>query len=78
MLKSPEGGQGEVWRTRRGIGRQDMKSGSTLGSWQCRLKRVVSHPAFEFVAVVVLVAATIAVIADMEPLHRSAMVFAPR
>ena len=55
-----------------------MKSGMTLGSWQGRLKRVVCHPAFEFVAVVVLVAAMIAVISDMEPLHRSAMVFAPR
>jgi hypothetical protein len=48
-----------------------------LTSWQDRLKRVVTHPAFEFIAVVVLVAAAIAVISDMEPLHRSAMVFAP-
>jgi hypothetical protein len=55
-----------------------MKSGSTWGSWQDRLKRIVTHPAFEFAAVVVLVAAAIIVISDLEPLHRSALVFAPR
>jgi hypothetical protein len=55
-----------------------MKSGTILGSWQDRLKRMVSHPAFEFVAVVLLVAASIALIADTEALHRSSLVFAPR
>jgi hypothetical protein len=55
-----------------------MKSGTVLGSWQDRLKRFVTHPAFEFAAVVVLVAAAIVVIADIEPLHRAAVIFAPR
>jgi hypothetical protein len=54
-----------------------MKSGLLLASWQDRLKRFVTHPAFEFLAVAALVAAAIFVIADIEPLHRSAVVFAP-
>jgi hypothetical protein len=55
-----------------------MKSVSTLGSWQYRLKRVVTHPAFGFIAVVFVVAAAIAVITEVNPHHRTGVVFAPR
>ena len=55
-----------------------MKTVSTLGSWQDRLRRFVTHPAFEVIAVVVLVIASIVVIAEIDPHHRTGVVFAPR
>jgi hypothetical protein len=55
-----------------------MKRESVFGPWQDRLRRIVTHPAFGFIAVVFVVAAAIAVITEVNPHHRTGVVFAPR